>query len=124
MRFKNHLRSPDQVAIAPCTDPIQVRFQLLEAKLQVKGVTMKFLRFLTSLLLACALLLSASSVYSLSVLIAAQKERSAHSKQPAKFHYVCPMHEDVTFKKSGLCPKCKMKLVKKPVVQEPTTSSS
>jgi hypothetical protein len=29
------------------------------------------------------------------------------------------MHEDVTSKKRGTCPKCKMKLVKKPVPQEP-----
>lgn len=84
---------------------------------------MKVLRILTRLPLAIALLLSPSSMYPLSVVTAAQKERSAHSKRPAKFHYVCPMHEDVTSKKSGLCPKCKMKLVKKPVVQEPTTSS-
>ena len=63
-------------------------------------------------------------VYSVGVVTAAQKERSAHSKKPTQFHYVCPMHEDVTSKKRGLCPKCKMKLVKKPVVQEPTTSSN
>jgi len=85
---------------------------------------MKFLRFLTRLLLASALLLSANSVYSVGVVTAAQKERSAHSKKPTQFHYVCPMHEDVTSKKRGLCPKCKMKLVKKPVAQEPTTSSN
>lgn len=80
---------------------------------------MNFLRFLILPLCAAALLLSGSQVYSVAVVTAAQKERSAHSKKPAKFHYVCPMHEDVTFKKSGLCPKCKMKLVKKPVPQEP-----
>jgi hypothetical protein len=30
------------------------------------------------------------------------------------------MHEDVTSKKRATCPKCKMKLVKKPV-KEPST---
>lgn len=80
---------------------------------------MNFLRFLITPLFAAALLLSGFQVYSVAVVTAAQKERSAHSKKPAKFRYVCPMHEDVTSKKSGLCPKCKMKLVKKPVPQEP-----
>ena len=63
--------------------------------------------------LAAALLLTASSMYSVTV-NAAQKEHSAHSK-PARFQYVCPMHEDVASKKPGLCPKCKMKLVRKAV---------
>jgi len=85
---------------------------------------MRFLRLLTGILLTSALLLTANSVYCVSVVTAAQKERSAHSRKPAKFHYVCPMHEDVSYKKSGLCPKCKMKLVKKPIVTEPTTSSN
>lgn len=76
------------------------------------------------LLVAAALLLTGSQVYSVPVITAAQKERSAHPKKPLKFHYVCPMHEDITSQKRGTCPKCKMKLVKKPVVQEPTTSSN
>jgi hypothetical protein len=63
-------------------------------------------------------------MYPVGVVAAAQKERSAHSKKSTRFHYVCPMHEDVTSKKPGTCPKCKMKLVKKPIVQEPTTSSN
>lgn len=85
---------------------------------------MNFLRFLTRLALVTALLLSATSVYAFGVVIAVQKERSAHSKKPTRFHYVCPMHEDITSKKRGICPKCKMKLVKKPIVQEPNTSSN
>ena len=85
---------------------------------------MIFLRVLTRLALVTALLLSATSVYSVGVVTAVQKERSAHSKKPTQFHYVCPMHADVTSKKRGICPKCKMKLVKKPIVQEPTTSSN
>lgn len=72
------------------------------------------------LLVAAALLLTGSQVYSVPVITAAQKERSAHPKKPLKFHYVCPMHEDITSQKRGTCPKCKMKLVKKPVPQEPT----
>lgn len=74
-------------------------------------------------LCAVALLLISSEVYSVRVVTAAQKERSAHTKKPLRFHYVCPMHEDVTSKKRGACPKCKMKLVKKPI-EEPTTSSN
>lgn len=80
---------------------------------------MHHLRLLAVPLFAAALLLSGFQVYSVPVISAAQKERSAHSKKPTNFHYVCPMHEDVTSKKRGTCPKCKMKLVKKPVPQEP-----
>ena len=79
---------------------------------------MRFLRFLSPLC-AVALLLISFEVYSFHVVTAAQKERSAHVKKPSQFHYVCPMHEDVISKKRGVCPKCKMKLVKKPVPQEP-----
>jgi uncharacterized paraquat-inducible protein A len=78
------------------------------------------LRLLIVPLLAVALLLTEASVYSVRVVNAAQKEHSAHSKKPVQFHYVCPMHENVTSKKQGTCPKCKMKLVKKPVSQEST----
>ena len=78
---------------------------------------MKFLRFLI-LPVVATLLLSATSMYSVAV-NAAQKEHSAHSK-PARFHYVCPMHEDVTSKKPGRCPKCKMKLVRKPAPAKPS----
>jgi hypothetical protein len=83
---------------------------------------MRLLRFLMIPLFAVALILISSEVYSVCVVTAAQKERSAHSKRPAKFHYVCPMHEDVTSNKGGVCPKCKMKLVKKPIT-EPTSSN-
>ncbi len=75
---------------------------------------------LPTVVLAAALILSGSTVYSVPVVSAAQKERSAHpEKPPLKFHYVCPMHQDITSQKRGTCPKCKMKLVKKPVPQEP-----
>ena len=73
---------------------------------------------LPAVLLAAALLLTGSPVYSVRV-TAVQKERSAHPKKPLKFHYVCPMHEDITSKKPGTCRKCKMKLEKKPVSAEP-----
>ena len=80
---------------------------------------MKILQFPMALVGAAALLLTGSQVYSVAVVTAAQKERSAHSEKPIQFHYVCPMHDDVTSKKPGLCRKCRMKLVKKPVAQEP-----
>jgi len=74
---------------------------------------------LPPVMLAVALILSGFQVYSVRVVSAAQKERSAHPSKPLKFHYVCPMHEDINSQKSGTCPKCKMKLVKKPVPPEP-----
>lgn len=80
---------------------------------------MHFRKLLIVLLYVAALLLSGARMYSVSVISAAQKERSAHPKKPIKFHYVCPMHEDITSQKRGTCPQCKMKLVKKPVPQEP-----
>jgi hypothetical protein len=80
---------------------------------------MKYLRFRIVPLVAVTLLVSGSHGYSVSVTTAAQKELSAHSK-PARFHYVCPMHEGVTSKKPGFCPKCKMKLVRKPVPPKPS----
>lgn len=83
---------------------------------------MKFQQVLIAPLLAAALLLTAASMYSLPV-VSAQK-RSAHSKKPTEFHYVCPMHEDITSKKRGTCPKCKMKLVRKPIVKKPPTDSN
>lgn len=89
-----------------------------EQEESLSKVVMNFLRFLIALLFAATLLLNGFRVYSVPV-TAAQKERSAHPKKPLKFHYVCPMHEDVTSKKPGACPKCKMKLEKKPVPQEP-----
>ena len=88
------------------------------------GKEMRFLRFLVPLF-AVALLLISSQVYSVRVVTAAQKaqkEDSAHSKKHTRFHYVCPMHEDVTSTKRGVCPKCKMKLVRKPVVTEPSSN--
>ncbi len=53
------------------------------------------------------------------VVSAQQKERSAHSKKPTQFHFVCPMHEDVQSKTQGTCPKCKMKLVKRRAPKHP-----
>jgi len=81
-------------------------------------IEMKILRFPILLPCAAALLLSSSQVYPVAVVSAEKKEHSAHSTKP-EFQYVCPMHEDVISKKPGLCRKCRMKLVKKPVRQEP-----
>ena len=80
---------------------------------------MNFLRFLLLRFITVSLLLISFPLYSVPVVIAAQKDHAAHPKKPAKFHYVCPMHEDVTSKKAGTCRKCKMKLVRQPVPQEP-----
>jgi heavy metal-binding protein len=63
-------------------------------------------------LLAAALIVTTASGYTPGVSVQ-QKERSAHSKKPTQFLFVCPMHENVTSKKGGMCPKCKMNLVKK-----------
>lgn len=84
---------------------------------------MKYLRFLIMPLLAAALFFTAASFYTVP-LVTAQKQKSAHPKKPSQFHYVCPMHENVTSKKRGTCPKCKMKLVRKPIVKEPATGSN
>lgn len=82
---------------------------------------MKFLRLLSAPLLAAALLLTTGSVYTAPV-DSAEKNSSAHTQQkPAQFHYVCPMHEDVTSKRPGKCYKCKMKLEKRRI-KEPTDS--
>lgn len=84
---------------------------------------MKFLRLLITPLLATALIMTASSLYSVAV-VKAHQQRSAHSKKPTQFHFVCPMHEDVTSKKRGTCPKCKMKLVRKAIKEQPSTGSN
>jgi hypothetical protein len=73
---------------------------------------MKSLKYLIAPLFA-AVLVFPFVVYS--PVVTAQKERSAHSKKHSQFHYVCPMHENVTSKSRGICQKCKMKLVRKPV---------
>ncbi len=78
---------------------------------------MNFRRFLLMPLLAAVFVFMAG-VYS--PVVTAQKTRSAHSKKTTQFHYVCPMHEDVTSKSRGFCSKCKMKLVRKPWPQKST----
>lgn len=70
------------------------------------------LRILTALL-AIALLPAAASLYSAPVHAHADEQETEPAK-PA-FHYVCPMHDDVTSKKPGKCRKCKMKLEKKKI---------
>lgn len=84
---------------------------------------MKVLRLLITPLLTAALILTAASLYSVAV-VTAHQQRSAHSKKPTQFHYVCPMHEDITSKKRGTCPKCKMKLVRKAIKEQPSTGSN
>ena len=81
---------------------------------------MNFVRYVITLLIALTLLVSVAQVYSVSAFTATQQERSAHSNKPARFRYVCPMHEDVASNKPGTCPKCKMKLVRKPLPARPS----
>ena len=83
---------------------------------------MNFKRFLIVPLLAAAFIFIAAGVYF--PIATAQKERSAHSKKQTQFHYVCPMHETVTSKSRGTCRKCKMKLVRKPIVKEQPSASN
>ena len=73
---------------------------------------MSFTRILVTLLLAVALLPASESLYSASDVHAHTGQDEQPEKPPA-YHYVCPMHEDVTSKKPGKCRKCKMKLEKK-----------
>ena len=82
---------------------------------------MYLLRLLT-VPLAALLLFTAADLYS--VPVTAQSKKSAHSKKPTQYHFVCPMHEDVTSKKRGICHKCKMKLVRKAIKEEPSTGSN
>jgi hypothetical protein len=80
---------------------------------------MKFPRVLFAPLVAALVLSASQGLYSAPVVTDEQKS-SADSKKPVRFHYVCPMHEDVTSKTRGKkCPKCKMKLEKRRV-EEPT----
>ena len=69
-------------------------------------------RILTALL-AIALLPAAASLFSAPVHAHSDEQETEPAKPP--FHYVCPMHEDVTSKKPGKCRKCKMKLEKKKI---------
>lgn len=75
---------------------------------------MNGVRLLIVPLLAIILLSMTASPYYVPVVTA---QRSAHSKKPTQFHFVCPMHENVTSNKPGKCHKCKMKLEKKSIKQ-------
>ena len=90
--------------------------------MKIQGYEMRLLRLLTAPLLAALLLSTAAGLYS--VPVTAQDEKPAQTKKPTQYHYVCPMHEDITSKKRGTCPKCKMKLVRKPIKEEPSTGST
>ena len=83
------------------------------------NTTMKFPRVLVLPLVAASMLFATAGLHAAPV-VSASQSNSAHSKRPARFHYVCPMHEDVTSKTRGKkCPKCKMKLERRRV-KEPT----
>ena len=73
---------------------------------------MKFQRFIIAPLLAFALLSATGSLCS-NTLVHAHSGQDEQPERPPAFHYICPMHDDVTSKKPGKCRKCKMKLEKK-----------
>ena len=83
---------------------------------------MKSVQRLSLLLLAATLLFATEDLYSARVVTTQQKTTSAQSKKPVDYYYVCPMHDNVRYKKPGKCPKCKMTLEKREV-KEPTAST-
>lgn len=82
---------------------------------------MKLRGLLSVPLLAVTLLFSAEGLYSLPVVVTTQQTTTSKKNKQTEFVYVCPMHPDVHYKKSGKCPKCKMTLEKKQV-QPPATA--
>ena len=82
---------------------------------------MKFRRGLRLFCCAITLLFAIEGLYSAQV-VTTQQTTSVQAKQPVRFHYVCPMHDDVVSRKPGKCPKCKMKLEKRRI-KEPTAST-
>ena len=84
---------------------------------------MVVLRLLSVLIVAVVLPLPSTSVYYAQSAATSQKERAAHPKRAARFHYVCPMHADVTSNKRASCHKCKMALVKKPIAKTEDSNS-
>lgn len=82
---------------------------------------MKFRRGLSLSLCAVILLFATEGLYFAQV-VTTQQTTSVQAKQPVRFHYVCPMHDDVVSSKPGRCPKCKMKLEKRRI-KEPTAST-
>lgn len=85
---------------------------------------MVVLRLLSFLIVAVVWLLPSTSVYYAQSAAASQKERAAYPKRAARFHYVCPMHADVTSNKRGSCHKCKMAYVKKPIAKTEERNSA
>jgi hypothetical protein len=81
----------------------------------------KVSRLLSMALLATTLLFATEDLYSAEV-VTTQQTTSAQPSKPARFHYVCPMHEDVVSSRAGRCPKCKMTLEKRRI-KEPTAAS-
>ena len=86
----------------------------------INGSTMNFAKRLSLPLLAAILLFATEGLYSHVVIT--QQTTPAHSEKAVEFYYVCPMHDNVRYKKPGKCPKCKMTLEKRQV-KEPTASS-
>lgn len=83
---------------------------------------MNYRRFVYAQLIAAALIASTGNLPSVPLVHA--HEQDEQPEKPPAFHYVCPMHEDVTSKKPGKCRKCKMKLEKKRIKEPETTPSN
>lgn len=80
---------------------------------------MRALRPVLASLVVTALFLPVTSGYHVDAAPGVQKEQkervAGRKKTPVR--YVCPMHDDVTSKSRGACPKCKMTLVKKRITK-------
>ena len=84
---------------------------------------MKVSKLLFALLVIAALALLGSSADDAHATPAGQKQHSAPQGEVAQFHYVCPMHPEVTSSSRGKCPKCKMVLVKKRIPKKSDKNS-
>ena len=81
---------------------------------------MKSLRFFIAPLFAVALIFASATLYSVGVVHAKYTGQETPPQKPT-FHYICPMHSDVSSSKPGKCYKCKMKLEKKRIKETRST---
>ena len=122
-------QSQDQLVGSACVGSrgfgehvIASAFQSVQGDRHQSAEEMVVLRLL-SFLIAAVVLLPNTGVYYARSAATSQKERAAHPNRAARFHYVCPMHADVTSNKRGSCHKCKMALVKKTIAKTEETNS-
>lgn len=72
-----------------------------------------------STLLALVILLALFALPAHARAVHQKQSQPARPKKAAPVEYVCPMHDDVTSKERGTCPKCKMELVKRRPAKRP-----